>query len=544
MQPYYSEIQLLRRWNSPISSLWPVKSKGHHYSLKINKLIQKIPARLESDHHFSETIELLKEIESFCNLSNPDAPPILRLQELGQRVLRIERLLETQMNQRLSPTKPVNHPPLLDLVIILDFDARDHNGANTDSFIKAIEAKVPIIASRSLVSGSQQALTKNLGEVSYSIEIAKLLYQKKEEWLLFELLPKDGKQAFVLFFPKHLNTCCSLQKTLSHYDLAADRLHPISLEEVLQGSSERSRLRDLVKFFAPNPKAEKHVLLLGHGNHYSVGGLSQEQFRKLYQFLKTANTVSLYVDACFAGGIFSATYLSDSEQPKEGEFEPTMLTIIRSMSDFSVGESTTLLKAYFQGIHQLAGERRKSSSLPRISKLFKGLFTSKEEDLGDVHQVLFPHNSHYKQGFRATNSVVETERLTHQKIIKRQLLSQPFRDKGMELLDFELETTVKLVEVTPLYVPIPLTLENPFPGILSTLAGNSHHVFEEIRLIGGTLEDWIGSNEKLLYKHRNYDSHAHKVFFINYLTTKNCVYQDFFIQFSPEGTTWGGACYS
>lgn len=424
----------------------------------------------------------------FQNLS----PPPLSLPLNALALAQIDRI-----NPPISLSKKVFREASKDvetfsLGFLCDLDATDYNGAIYSKFEFFLSLKIPVLISRSLISQTD-VNKKEIREKDARVLLAK----EYTEWDIYLQKNNDAYGELILLIPKKYATKLETNEKLKKLGFSEKNLELVSYHQVVTGPKRQACIQDFFSIFRKETKKEPipqlFLFLSGHGGQSYIGGLDNDHYKYLLNFLQKRKALALAVSSCQAGGPNTLMHLRKKTEIK------TPKTLSFSVFLHSIGDFSTVSKClndafkagYFEQLSQTLGQNGGTQRVQlqrTLQKIWKGINVIPE----NLMQILPPHQKDSPAGFRPAEEDDRGFALTYTTHRRYQLLdffkmksSDPiFSWKKPSIpLKVKTETVVKteeFLQVFPLCISTPLTTGTVGPAFLSMIPGSAHHLLAKI----------------------------------------------------------------
>lgn len=465
------------------------------------------------------------------------------LKNLSQEIegLKLNSTAINRINARLTRTaalfpaenreKPVTTHVDVKLAIISNIDSPDHNGALGNAVKNAISSKIPFITSRTVLTGVELSKEEKEKKQCQALlkDINQLVTASQKEWSIFQKkeLGDDGRELEVLIFiPLPSPDKERESEILRLYDFKTDgSLIKILPEKALSAPSGKADLSQFIGVFDPNPQKTKLLYLTGHGGEESPGGLSKDGYEAFLEFSKTQKCLGLIIGSCYSGG--KSSLLNMPKLNKEGKKESLPFPVlVRSIGDIVTFADTE--ENYAKIFDQLeeALTSPAGQTIGKFRQMAKnaqnGLVTNAFDQ--NLNQIYFPHSPDSPLGFRPIGENSNNYSLTFGKMQRNKIENH---SKGSD----SIEITERTIELHPLIIDTPLTLNNEFHIFLSLIPGNAHHYLQKV-----TMRNPFESLKKIPEMYVKKHMLVSKGFFINSLTDYEYnIYRPFVFMINNNG---------
>ena len=268
-------------------------AKGIHLSAEI---VDDFLARKAWGEIAENEIDVIKIKLNECGVKDSD------LHSLAEKIHKIQKVFVPQ-----DPVARSGHAPV-PIGLILDLNAKDHNGAMTIYMRNFLTAGQAFVTSLSIFGG-------------YAID-----FKATEKRLTFDDYKSIEKTyeiyvsgAFVICLPKKVEDTATPEERLKHYGINTDNVRLTHIKELLDPQETISTWPDLKEVFVTDPVNDRVVFLTGHGSVNQPASLSTEEYCEMLKWLETQHCKGLEVASCYSGGRSTALHLpeltSKSEHP-------------------------------------------------------------------------------------------------------------------------------------------------------------------------------------------------------------------------------------
>lgn len=412
----------------------------------------------------------------------------------------------------------------LQLGCFFDFTGPDFNGLITLGMVESIHMELPFVATRSLLRGDALNETNPMmSDFLYNV-----LVNTQKDWDIFIQEDMKEGEGLVLFIPKSLHSDKIPSEKLKALDFNTDgTLKPAKIFDVLAKTGKNGNAKSLATLFAEEPTVSKTVILNGHGNAQTIGGLNQSDLQLFRSVLDKQNVKGMLIISCMSGGASSLQL---------NEVHTNYPIILRSVGDFTTERSYVWgnkgIKSEYTD--SIASSRRILAQLPLTStyKNYSQLI-DKEDNSDKSNQkllqnyvtVYLPSSPSVPDGFRAIDEQGGSNYiLTIQKLRRKQIKTVMDRNHKAP----KSENTIKIkdshaLQLYPQVITVPIVITGKYPILLSMVPGNAHHYIESIEADEGTLQKFFAATENFYQKNQ---LSTQKAFFINRINTGSQQYQE------------------
>lgn len=421
-----------------------------------------------------------------------------KIQSLRKKILEIK----TELESIPTPKKPILTNTKIDLQIAMmcDIDAADHNGAIVSGLISFLKEELPVVTTRSLLSCS--AIEVKSEKVSSIRKIKTCLFEAQKKYDIYQQCDPNFGEEMILFLPKNLSPELTTEERFKKLGLTVSgTLKPISAGEALHRPEGKGNLEAFFNMFSQDSISSKLFHISGHGGSgRAIGALNPDNFQKLLAFLEQQQCRGLSIVSCYAGGKNSLMY-----RPKEGE-KHTYPTIVNSIGEFctNVSDNPTLvfkeIKHFLENDKQIATVDKYASMVAKAKKNYEVEY--------NAAKVYLPHSADSPLGFYSLG-----ELFTGTAVTFRTLQAAKISKKN----DIPLSPG-KFIKIHPLITDITLKCQGINPLLISMLAGNGQHYIKELSLVNEAPLDYL---KRTIQSQKNQKPEGDTCFFINKLTGQN-----------------------
>ncbi len=396
-------------------------------------------------------------------------------------------VVEINLVEEKIPTKI----PTIDLYIVSNIDSPDETSAIQLGIQRALNSEITVITTISQLFCIEDKDKKTIKDKVRSI--TDIL--EKDKYFIYILKEKE----ILLFYPKKLS------ESLEEVGFQTKILERVTLRELLllPRQENASEIEDLLAIFHPTKHVGRRIILDGHGDDESIGGLDLSNYQLLLSFFDQTGA-DLFADAsCYSGNI--PTLYQCYRENKKIKY-PRFPIIALSSGPFLTTNDNINFNNFFTHIDAAL----KGVASIRNPHFSLALQTGEKKEFYNLAKILFPSHRSSPVGFQPINEDDAILTITYNRL-KRYMVQKKS----------EIEVIKKTeVRIFPLIIETSLLI-NGITFLHSDVPGNSHHYIDKIILKDIKLYSFFEYNAQLQYSYQN---SSRKAYFISEIQGKDKTY--------------------
>jgi len=474
----------------------------------IDELTDKISTTLtQMQQHASEPIhadfkariaKVLSQIED--QITKNSTPENKKVQEVRKAILSVQGVMKAAP---LAISQKIEKPKIgINIAVFSDFDYWDRNGAIAHQVSRALDQKIPFIASRFMLNGNK---LDPFRAKSTGIRLRGQVLSKAKDYDIFQ------KGELFVFIPKTLLADKKGMEKLKDLDFQYDgTLKEVDAFAIYQPTKEEASVKDFEGLFRPDPQLNKLFFLSGHGSpaHF-ISSMKEENYLQFSAVLKQQRCMALTAMSCFAGGPSGLIGLPVASSPSDKKEAHPYPVIVRSVGEYmtSSGEESVegAFSDYFDELQGLLESSQPETTL-EMKKVIEKTEGQPTKSLAQLAKVYFPtRDPNSPSGFRPIGEHGLGFSLTY----TASRLGEVEGDKKIHVKN------KGILEVHPLITRAPLVFEGKNPVLASMLPSETgHHLLSSVTLSSDNPKAFIKTQIDF---DKKYGMAASKAYFIGQL---------------------------